>query len=576
MGENQSNLNLFRSLSQTSDTGDVYSSLPEGYKPERTRYVIITGSVMSGLGKGIFSASLASLLKSRGYRCNLIKMDGYFNEDAGTLNPFRHGEVFVLDDGTECDMDIGTYERFVDQNLSNHNIFTNGRLIKRINSLERKGHFQGGDVQFYPHVTGEILKFIRESSMHHDADFTLVEIGGTVGDEENRSYISAMSELMYEEGRQNVFFINLVWIIEASHLNEQKTKAAQHGTQLLLQSGILADMVVCRAENAVRPQVLRKLGERLRLKPEYVVDLHNLPTIYQVPELLRRQQVDDLILDRVGLKETAKREPLFWETYLQKYLHPTRTVRVGLTGKYMGPRDTYASIHNAIEHAATWHGVKAEVVDLPTELIESGELEPRQHLGEMDGIIVPGGFGRRGAEGKITSIRFARENELPYLGLCYGFQMAAIEYARNVCGLPGANTTENEPETEDPVICLLPEQYKVEGIGGNMRLGGQDVILKEGSRAWDLYRNSPLTVRPGVIRERFRHRYELNPAYRNTLEGKGLLFSGWAENQPIMQVLELPGHPFFLGVQYHPEFTSRPRSPNPLFAGFIRACLRND
>jgi CTP synthase len=572
MGKNQTSASILEQLSTASDTGDSYSTRPDGYQTRRTRYIVITGSVMSGLGKGIFSASLAWLLQKHGYTCNLIKMDGYFNEDAGTLSPYRHGEVFVLDDGTECDMDIGTYERFIDKNLSHHNIFTNGRLLKRINSLERRGHFQGGDVQFFPHVTGEILKFVRESSMHYQADFTLVEIGGTVGDEENRSYIKAMSELQYEEGSDLVFFINLVWIIEASHLNEQKTKAAQHGTQLLMQSGINPDMIVCRAEHPVQQKAMAKLGERLRMKAGYVVDCHNLDTIYQVPELLRKQSVDDLVLQHFSLDKKVIESG--WSGYIDRYLQPQKTLRVGLTGKYLGPRDTYASIHNAIEHAATGLGIKAEVIDIPTGDIESGEIDAAAAIDSVSGIIVPGGFGKRGAEGKITGIRYAREQDVPFLGLCYGFQMAAIEYARNVCGLSNADTTENMPDTVDPVICLLPEQYELEGIGGNMRLGGMDVVVKKNSRAHSLYVGSTLMSSNGTVRERFRHRYELNPAYRERLEEKGLIFSGWAPNQPIMQILELSDHPFFLGVQYHPELTSRPMTPNPLFRGFVEACLK--
>ena len=572
MGKNQTSASILQEMSTSSDPGDTYSTRPEGYQTRRTRYIVITGSVMSGLGKGIFSASLAWLLRRHGYTCNLIKMDGYFNEDAGTLSPYRHGEVFVLDDGTECDMDIGTYERFIDKNLSKHNIFTNGRLLKRINNLERRGHFHGGDVQFFPHVTGEILKFVRESSMYYQADFTLVEIGGTVGDEENRSYIKAMSELRYEEGADLVFFINLAWIIEASHLNEQKTKAAQHGTQLLMQSGISPDMIVCRAENPVLDKAMAKLGERLRMKPGYVVDCHNMDTIYQVPDLLKKQRVDELVLEHFSLDKKVIESG--WSDYLRRYLQPTKTLRVGLTGKYLGPRDTYASIHNAVEHAATGLGIKAEVIDIPTEDIESGKIDAAAAIDSVCGIIVPGGFGKRGAEGKISGIRYSREQGVPFLGLCYGFQMAAIEYARNVCGIPDADTTENTPDTGEPVICLLPEQYELEGIGGNMRLGGRDVVIKENTKVHALYTGSTLISSNGMVRERFRHRYELNPVYKDRLEGKGLIFSGWAPNQPIMQILELSDHPFFVGVQYHPEFTSRPMAPNPLFSGFVKACLK--
>lgn len=571
MGSKQSSVQFLGELSNKTATGDSYSSIPDGYTPGHTKYIVTTGSVISGLGKGIFSASLASLLQQHGFSCNLIKMDGYFNEDAGTLNPFRHGEVFVLDDGTECDMDIGTYERFTNQDLSNLNIFTNGRLSKRINLLERDGQFLGGDVQFFPHVVGEVLRFVRESSLHYGADFTFIEIGGTVGDEENRSYLNAMSELAYEEGHENVFFINLVWIIEASHLNEQKTKAAQHGTQLLMQSGIRPDMIVCRAENTVREDVLHKLQERLRLDHGYAVDCHNLESVYQVPEQLRSQQTDKMLLGHFGLP--IKEIKSGWTDYLDRFLHPKRTVRIGLTGKYMGPRDTYASIHNALEHAATNLDAKVEVVNIPTDLIESGETDAAEQIGKVDGIIVPGGFGKRGAEGKILSIAYARKQDLPYLGLCYGFQMAVIEFARNECGITNANTTENEPDAFEPVICLLPEQYEIEGIGANMRLGGKDVILKPETQVYRLYDESHLVTAVGTVRERFRHRYELNPKYCDVLEQKGLVFSGWAPNQEIMQILELPENRFHIGVQYHPEFTSRPMRPNPLFHGFLKACM---
>ena len=368
-----------------------------------------------------------------------------------------------------------------------------------------------------------------------------------------------------------LFFINLAWIIEASHLNEQKTKAAQHGTQLLMRSGIKPDMIVCRAENPVHEKVRRKLGERLRLKPGYVVDCHNLDTIYQAPDLLKVQRGDELILAQFGMDCATVNSG--WDGYLDLYLQPTKTIRIGLTGKYLGPRDTYASIHNAIEHASTNLGVKAEVIDIHTDEIENGEVDAGESISDVSGIIVPGGFGKRGAEGKIIAIKYARENDIPFLGLCYGFQMAALEYARHVCGMASADTTENNPEAEEPVICLLPQQYEIEGIGGNMRLGGRDIAIKEGSIAHRLYQGSRLMDGRGTIRERFRHRYELNPDYRAVLEEHGLVFSGWAPNQPIMQILELPDHPFFVGVQYHPEFTSRPMAPNPLFTGFVEACL---
>ena len=561
-------------LSNRSDPGEEYSIQPAGYRPGQTKFIIITGSVISGLGKGVFSAGLAALLEERGYRTNLIKMDGYFNEDAGTLSPYRHGEVFVLGDGTECDMDIGTYERFVDKDFSQHNIFTNGRLARRINELERGGQFSGSDVQFYPHVTGEVIRFVRESALAYAADITLVEIGGTVGDEENRPYISAMSELAYQEGEHNVFFINLAWIIEASHLNEQKSKAAQHGTQLLMQMGIKPHMLVCRCESPVDPAVLRKLAQRMRLPERSVIDLHTQSSIYKVPRHLAAQQVDDLTLDYFRLPARSRRQQFSFEGYLKRLASASERIVVGLAGKYMGPRDTYASIHSALEHAGCACGVTVEVVDVPSDSIEqAGGRSVRlataaEHLAELDGIIVPGGFGQRGWEGKIACITHARTNRLPLLGICYGFQAAMVEYARACCDLEDANTTENAAATAAPVVCLLPEQYEIEGIGGSMRLGRHAVSLQGGSRVAAVYGSLQ-------VDERFRHRYEFNPLYRKVFEDGGMVFSGWAPGQPIIQVAELPGHPFFIGVQFHPEFTSRPARPNPLFHGLVAACLEH-
>ena len=413
-----------------------------------------------------------------------------------------------------------------------------------------------------------------------------MEIGGTVGDEENRTYISAMSDLAYQEGERNVFFINLVWIIEARHLNEQKSKAAQHGTQLLMQMGIKPQMLVCRAENAVEPGVRQKLADRLRMPVRNVIDLHNQSSIYRVPGHLQEQQVDEICLEYFGLSsestatdggETGGADGHRAEAGgLQRYLHaltrPRRTVRIGIAGKYLGPRDTYASIHNACEHAGTDRQVRVEVVDVPSDLIDAAgspaqrEEQAAEHLRELDGLVVPGGFGRRGWEGKISCVTHARVHGLPMLGICYGFQAAMVEFARHCCGLPAANTQEVDPRTDSPVILLLPEQYKIEGIGGSMRLGKRTVMLRGGSAAARLYGAQS-------IKERFRHRYELNPLYRELLETRGMVFSGWAPGQPIVQVAELPTHPFYLGVQYHPEFLSRPGAPSPVFSGLIDASL---
>jgi CTP synthase len=398
-----------------------------------------------------------------------------------------------------------------------------------------------------------------------------------------------MNDLAYQEGERHVFFINLVWIIEARHLNEQKSKAAQHGTQLLMQMGIRPQMLVCRAENAVEQGVRQKLADRLRMPVRNVIDLHNQSSVYRVPGHLQEQCVDEICLEYFGLGECAPgavtagadgadgaavraRAAGGLQRYLAALTRPRRTVRIGIAGKYLGPRDTYASIHNALEHAGTSRQVKVEVVDVPSDLIDAAgspaqrQEQAAEYLQDLDGLVVPGGFGRRGWEGKVACVTHARLHGLPMLGICYGFQAAMVEFARHCCGLPAANTQEVDPRTDSPIILLLPEQYKIEGIGGSMRLGKRTVTLRRGSVAARLYGTES-------TEERFRHRYELNPLYRELLEKRGMVFSGWAPGQPIVQVAELPTHPFYLGVQYHPEFLSRPGSPSPLFAGLIDASL---
>ena len=380
-----------------------------------------------------------------------------------------------------------------------------------------------------------------------------------------------MSELAYQEGERNVFFINLAWIIEAPHLNEQKSKAAQHGTQMLMQMGIKPHMLVCRCDNPVERGVLRKLAQRLRLPERNVIDLHSQKSVYRVPDHLAAQDVDRLALDYFGLAPRERQVRFNFAAYLKRLTSASERVVVGLAGKYMGPRDTYASIHSALEHAGCACGVDVEVVDIPTDAIElaGGRAErvasAAGHLADMDGIIVPGGFGARGWEGKIACITHSRTSGLPMLGICYGFQAAMVEFARSRCDMVDANTTENDANTSDPVVCLLPEQYEIEGIGGSMRLGRHEVALLAGSRVAGLYRGLKAY-------ERFRHRYEFNPLYKDTFEAGGMVFSGWAPGQPITQIAELPGHPFFIGVQFHPEFTSRPARPNPLFHSFVAAC----
>ncbi len=541
--------------------------MPSGYKAGKTKYIIITGSVMSGLGKGIFSASLGKLLEDQGLVCSPIKFDGYLNVDAGTLNPYRHGEVFVLDDGLECDMDLGTYERFLDKNLTKDNYLTGGKIFTTILERERKGKYLGRDVQFIPHVTGEIKRFLRLLAMNSNADIVLIEVGGTVGDIENQYFIEAMRQLAYEEGKGNACFVNVTYVLEPRFLGEQKSKAAQLGIRRLMELGIQPDVIACRATNPVSEKVREKISIYSNVPIENVVSVHDMESIYLIPEHLHNAGLDKSILSLLNLKPKKKRDAREWNAMLENIKKPKREITIGITGKYTGLRDSYASIIKALEHAGAKTSSKVRIRWIETTEIENGKVAVADALKDLDGIIVPGGFGKRGAEGKIECIRYARENNLPYLGLCFGFQMAIIEFARNVCGLEDANSTELEPQCKHPVIDLLPEQKKIEGLGGNMRLGGRDVLVKEGTLAWQLYGKKTR------IRERFRHRYECNPEYIETFEKNGIVFSGKAPKYPIMQILELPTHRFFLGTQYHPEFTSRPLKPNPCYLGFVEACL---
>jgi len=546
-----------------------WSQFPKNYKIGKTKYIFVTGGVISGVGKGIASGSIAQLLQCKDLVCNPIKLESYYNIDSGTLNPFEHGEVFVLDDGLETDMDLGSYEALLNKNLSRNNFFTNGMVEVGIHECERKGLFDGKTVQFFPHKVGAVNRKIRESSMNSNADVTLVEIGGKVGDEESRIFFKAMQTFAYEEGKENIFFVHNVYVDRPAHLNEQKTWPAQQSIdEFSALIGSKPDLVVVRSESELDSGVREKIGVRGLIGAENVVSLPNSKSIYLVAQRLKRQLVDRKIVSYFRFNGGSnKRLENAWRKYVHKFLNPKHELTVGITGKYVGSRDTYASIIKAVEHAGTFFDVNVNLKFIDTELIEKGKLKVEDELAGVSGIIVPGGFGIRGTEGKIRCIRFARENNLPYFGLCYGFQMAVIEIARDVCNLNGANTQENFADLKHPVICLLPDQYEKEGLGGNMRLGGHDVKIRPETKAFELYNNR------GIVRERFRHRYEFNPEYKNVLEKSGVVFSGMNKSEDIMQILELPNHPFFVGVQFHPEFSSKPLQPNPLYLGFIKAAL---
>ena len=564
---------LLTSVSDTSTESEYFSPVPKGYKKGKCRYVFVMGTVMSGLGKGIFSSCLAKLMQDKSIKVAPIKLEGYLNIDSGTLNPFRHGEVFVLDDGMECDMDLGTYERMLDQDLSKANFATSGQIFSSILNKERHGDYLGRDVQMIPHVTGEVKLKLRQLAMETDADIIFVEIGGTVGDLENAYYIEAMRELAYEEGPNSSCFVALTYIMEPKTLGEQKSKAAQLGIKQLMQCGIQPAIIACRAARPATEKIRQKISVYSNVPFERVISLPDSASIYMIPAMLREVGLDFEVArllkieDRINLRNERKAWAR-WCDFTDKMGTINRQATIGITGKYTSVRDSYASIINALEHAGI-----ALACDVKIKWIDTTDITDENaagHLDDIDGVIMPGGFGTRGAEGKIACVKYARENNLPYLGICFGFQMAVIEFARNVCGLTQANSTEIEPDCSEPVIDILPEQKKIEGLGGNMRLGGRDIELKAETLAWKLFGKAD------SVRMRFRHRYEVDPRYIEQLEDAGLIFSGKAPNQPIMQILELPSHPYFFGTQAHPCLTSRPLKPQPMFLGLVAAAMQKE
>jgi CTP synthase len=587
-------------LAGASVESEFYSPIPPGYQKGVHKYVIVLGTVMSGLGKGIFASSLAKMLKDKGLTVAPIKMEGYLNIDSGTLNPYRHGEVFVLDDGTECDMDLGTYERLLDQNLSKRNFTTSGQIFSEILERERQGAYLGRDVQMIPHVTGEVKRKLRELAVRGDgvkpADVVFIEVGGTVGDYENGFYIEALRELAFEEGPGSCCFVALTYIIEPPALGEQKSKAAQLGIKRLMEAGIQPHIIACRASHTVTEKVAQKIAMFSNVPLRRIFSMHDRQSIYTIPDDMRQEGLDREIMSMLGIhdrvdvtNEDRARER--WTGFVKKLTLPkTRNVKIAVAGKYANLRDAYASIDKTVEHCSAYLGTRIHLDWIETTDVNDSNVD--QLLADADGCIVPGGFGVRGVEGKISCVRHCREKGLPYLGICLGFQVAVIEFARNVLGLAGASSTEFNPRAAHPVISELPEQKKLEGLGGTMRLGAQDLQISPGTLASFLYGGR------AVIRERFRHRYEVDPDYISKLEAAGMVFSGKHPSRPIMQFLELrrPNkdkastavqnvagglasatnitHPFFIGAQYHPELTSRPLRPQPMFMGLIAAAIQ--
>ena len=562
---------LLSSVSNASDETEFYTPMPSGYIRGRCRYVAIAGTVMSGLGKGIFSSSLAKLLQDKNLNVAPIKLEGYLNVDSGTLNPFRHGEVFVLDDGMECDMDLGTYERMLDQNLSRDNFTTSGQIFTRVLEKERHGDYLGRDVQMIPHVTGEVKLQLRQLAVSSGADVVFVEVGGTVGDVENAYYIEALRELAYEEGPNSVCFVALTYVLEPKTLGEQKSKAAQLGIKRLMEMGVQPHIIACRAAHPVTEKVRQKIAQYTNVPLERVFSMHDCHSTYVIPNMLREAGYDFEVIrllkleHRVNLRH-ERRQWLKWCDFVDRLEEPQHEVTIGITGKYTSLRDSYASIIHALEHSGAHLATHVKISWIDTSDITDDNVAEK--LADVHGIIVPGGFGVRGAEGKIACIKYARQNQLPFLGICFGFQMAVIEFARNVCGLADANSTEISPDCPAAVISILPEQEGIKGLGGNMRLGGKDMAITENTLAWRLLGKKNTT------RMRFRHRLEVDPQYIDILTENGLVFSGRAPGEPIMQFLELPDHTCFIATQAHPCMTSRPLRPQPMFTYLIAAAQK--
>jgi CTP synthase len=536
-----------------------------------TRYVFVTGGVVSSLGKGIAAASLGAILESRGIGVTLLKLDPYINVDPGTMSPFQHGEVFVTDDGAETDLDLGHYERFVDRRMLKRNNFTTGQIYDSVIRKERRGEYLGGTVQVIPHITDEIKRFIRRGA--EGAEVAIVEIGGTVGDIESLPFLEAIRQMGIELPRHHVCYIHLTLVPFIGSAGEMKTKPTQHSVKELRGIGIQPDVLLCRADRPLPDDERRKIALFTNVNAEAVISAVDVDSIYRIPSMLHAQHLDDIVCRTLDLNPPAA-DLSVWNRLVYRLDHPQAQVDIALVGKYVDLTESYKSLSEALVHAGIHTGAKPVIHYIDSENIErDGTL----CLERMDAILVPGGFGKRGVEGKIEAIRYAREHGVPYLGICLGMQLAIIEYARNVAGLPGAHSTEFDPQTPHPVIALITEWHTPDGhtesrtadsdLGGTMRLGGQECALAEGSVARAVYGKD-------VIAERHRHRYEVNNLYRRKLEQSGLHFSALSVKDDLAEMIELPGHPWFVASQFHPEFTSTPRHGHPLFNAFLDAALR--
>jgi len=528
------------------------------------KFVFVTGGVLSSVGKGIVTSSIGKMLQVRGCKVTAIKIDPYVNVDAGTMNPYMHGEVYVTDDGGEADLDLGWYERFLDLNLSKENNITTGQIYQTVIDKERRGDFLGRCVQIVPHVTNEIKNRIRRVAEKSSVDVVLTEVGGTVGDIEGLPFLEAIRQMRLEEGYENTLYVHVALVPILDVTGEMKTKPLQHSVNELRRIGIQPDVIVARCQKMIDSEALRKIALFGTIPQNAVFCSYNVPTIYQVPLILDSQGMGNFVCRRLKLNERA---PNWngWRRFVEALLKPLYEVKIALVGKYAGLVDSYVSMNEAFRHAGALCQTRVTIDYIEAEEFEQnpGKLE---HLRDYDGVFVPYGFGARGTEGKILAIEFARENDIPFLGICFGFQLAVVEFARNVCGLKDANSTEVDPNTPHPVIDLMPEQRNVTYKGATMRLGAHKVVVKPGTLAHKLYGSEE-------IYERHRHRFEVNQAYWETLGKNGLVFSGKSPDGRRIEMLELPGSFFFFASQFHGEFKSRPGRPDPEYYGFIKACL---
>ena len=531
----------------------------------QTKYIFVTGGVTSSLGKGIIAASLAKLLQARGYRTTIQKFDPYINVDPGTLNPYEHGECYVTDDGAETDLDLGHYERFLNVPTSQANNVTTGRIYLSVIEKERRGEFLGKTVQVVPHITNEIKDRMQLLGKSGDYDIVITEIGGTVGDIESLPYIESVRQLVWELGENNGIVIHLTLVPYLAAAGELKTKPTQHSVKTLMESGIKADILVCRTEHEISDEIRNKLALFCNVKREAVIQSIDASTIYEVPNLMLEEGLDVVALKKLDLPKKAAPDLKNWNTFLKRLKNPKHIVNIGLVGKYVEMQDCYKSILEAFIHAGAANETKVNVISIHSEYIDA--LNVKEKLAGLDAVLVAPGFGERGIEGKIETVRYVRENKIPFFGICLGMQMSVIEYSRNVLGLTDANSTEMNDKTSNPVVNLMEEQKTVTDKGGTMRLGAWNCDIKAGTLAHQIYGTTSIS-------ERHRHRYEYNSAYLDQLQKAGLLASGTNPQTGLVEIVEIEDHPFFIGVQYHPEYKSTVANPHPIFVNFVAAAVK--